>query len=212
MEKDSILKESIIILIVCLILAISFIYPEINLLNKFSIAFLGFIIAIGTNILIKKIIAYNLEANIHTKIWEIYYFGFQERSHFKKPVPMVWLTPLLSILTRGALIWMPLLEFEISPRVERIAKRHGLYRFANITEWHLALIVFGGIVGNIIGYIFLNLGGLNELAIISLYYGMWSIIPLSGLDGSKLLFGSRKLWVIAGILLLVTFVWQSMIF
>lgn len=212
MENEGMIKELLAILLVTAILSISYIYPEIGSLTKFIIFFGGFLLVIGVNILAKKITAYRLEADIKTKLWEMYYIGFQEKSHFKKPIPMIWLTPLLSLISRGILTWMPILEFEVTPRTERISKRHELYRFANMTEWHIALIVFWGIVANIVLYIALNLLGLNEIAKISLYYSAWSIIPISSLDGSKLLFGSRKLWLTAGILILLIFVWQSMIF
>lgn len=212
MGKNSGLREIVTILLVSLILAISYIYPEIRNSERLLIALGGFLVAIGINILAKKIVAYNLEADVQTKLWDLYYFGFREKRHFKKPVPMIWLTPLLSMISRGAMIWMPLLEFEVSPRVERVAKRHELYRFANMTEWHLALIVFWSLIANVFAYVVLSFCGLREMAIISLYYAMWSMIPVSGLDGSRLLFGSRKLWVMAGIILLIAFVWQSMIF
>ncbi len=212
MERDSLTKEIGIILLATAILAISFIYPNIDSIEKFFIFFGGFTLVVGLNVLAKKIAAYRLEANVTTKFWEVYRFGFQEKRHLKAPLPMLWLTPILSLISKGALIWMPILEFDITPRTERIAKRHELYRFANMTEWHLALIVFWGIITNILLCIILNILGFREIATLSLYYAIWSIIPLSSLDGSKLLFGSKNLWLTTGIITLLAFLWQSAIF
>jgi len=212
MKNNRISKEVAIILLAAIILSISYIHPEIDYIDNFLIFFGGFILVIVTNVLIKKVVAYKLEANVMTKFWSMYRFGFSERRHFKNPLPMLWLTPLLSFISRGLLVWMPILEFEITPRTERVAKRYELYRFAQMTEWHIALIVFWGIMANIILYITLSIIGLQQIATISLYYAIWSIIPLSNLDGSKLLFGNRKLWLTTGVIILLTFIWQSAVF
>ncbi len=212
MENKGPLKEIVIIILVALILSISYLYPEIQNLEKFILLFGGFLLVIITNVVVKKIVAYRLEAKAKTKFWSMYHFGFAEKKHFKNSIPMLWISPLLSLISRGAMVWMPLLEFEITPRTERIAKRHELYRFAQMTEWHIALIVFWGIISNVILCLLLNFVGFPQIAKISLYYAIWSIIPLSNLDGSKLLFGSKKLWLTTGIIILLAFVWQSAIF
>jgi hypothetical protein len=209
MEKQSLFSEIITLIIASIILAISYIYPILDSLEEFLLIFGGFILIIGINIIIKKIVAYRLEANVTTRFWSIYRFGFAEKRHLKKPLPMIWLSPFLSFFSRGAIAWLPILEFEITPRTERIAKRHELYRFAQMTEWHIALIVFAGVISNILLYIILNFFGMKQFATLSLFYAIWSIIPLSNLDGAKLFFGSRKLWIVSGIITLLAFVWQT---
>ncbi len=212
MEIRNGIKEVMIFFLAVIVLSISYIYPELQSLDRFLVILGGFILVIGCNLVVKKITAYSLEANVTTKFWDMYYFGFQNKSHFKNPLPMIWLAPLLSFVSRGVLFWMPILEFEITPRTERIAKRHELYRFADMTEWHIALIVFWGIVANLVLYVILNIFGLREIAVISLYYSIWSIVPLSSLDGSKLLFGSKQLWLTTAIVILLTFLWQATVF
>jgi hypothetical protein len=212
MKNNSYSKEIIIIPLAAIILSISYIYPTLDSLELFAISLGGFLLIIITNVLVKKIVAYRLEANVTTKFWSMYRFGFAEKRHLKAPIPMLWIAPLLSFISKGGWLWMPILEFDITPRTERIAKRHELYRFAQMTDWHLALIVFWGIMANLFLYIILSIVGLSQIADLSLYYAIWSIIPLSNLDGSKLLFGSRKLWLTTGILILITFIWQSAIF
>jgi hypothetical protein len=212
MRTENISKETITIIIAVLILTVSYLYPGMADLERFLFIFGGFLLIVSANILTKRIVAYNLEANIKTRFWSLERFGFQERKHFKTPLYMLWLPPILSLISRGNLMWLPILEFEVTPRVERIAKRHELYRFAEMTEWHIGLIAFGGVLSTLALSIILNLFGLTELAKLSLYYSIWLLIPISSLDGTKLLFGNRKLWLIAGILTLLAFVWQSMLF
>ncbi len=212
MGKNSLSKELIIVLFAAIILTISYIYPDTNNPTNFIIVFGAFLLIILTNVIAKRFTAYRLESNVETKFWELYQFGFAEKEHFKKPLPMIWLSLLLSFISKGIIVWMPILSFDITPRVERVSRRHELYRFAEVTDWHLALVVFWGIMANIALYVIMNLIGLKELAVLSLYYAIWSIMPIGSLDGTKLLFGNRKLWLTAGVLILIAFVWQSMLF
>lgn len=204
--------EISIIILATLVLTISYNFFKIASLSNFLMIFGGFLLIIVTNVVTKKIVAYRLEADVTTKFWSVYQFGFQERNHFKKPLLMVWFPLILSLITKGVFVWLPILEFEISPRIERVAKRHELYRFTQITDWHMSLIVFAGVISNIILYMILTYLNFPKIAILSLYYALWSIIPLGVLDGSKLLFGNRKLWLIATVTILITIIFQSSIF
>lgn len=160
-----------------------------------SLAIISFIIIIGGNVLMKKVIGYFFEINVKTKFWSWYQYAFRKDAHFKKPIPMLWLPLLLSLITNGFIQWLAILEFDVTPKTERVAKRHGLYRFTQLTEWHIAWIATWGIIFNfvlaIIGYIV----GFELFTKLSIYFIAWSIIPLSGLDGSKIFFSSRGLWI-----------------
>ncbi|MEM4605880.1 MAG: hypothetical protein QW103_02515, partial [Candidatus Pacearchaeota archaeon] len=196
-------KEITILIFGCLVLSLSYIYPNLdnflNILKYFGI----FLLVISINILTKKIVAKNLDIDIETKLWAVYYFGFKEKDHFKKPLPMIWLPLVLSIFSNGILQWFPILEFEEKARIERIARRHELYRFTYVTEWHSGLIAFWGFLSSIFLFFLSSLIGFQELAKISLFYSIWSLIPVSSLDGTKILFGSRKLWILSFIISLV---------
>ena len=213
MELNTTTKEIVILIFASLILSLSYLFPLAENPITIITIFLGFLLIIGINILVKKIVAYTLEAKVETKFWLLERYGFKENQHFKKPIYMLWFPPFLSLITRGAsFLWMPILEFDIRARTERVAKRHELYRFTQMTDWHMGLIVFWGVITNIFLYIILNIFGLTEIAVLSLYYAIWSIIPISNLDGTKLLFGNRGLWVIAGIIILIAFFWQATLF
>ncbi len=203
MEWNELTKEVVIIFLASLILGISTSkffafsstknYPELYLLVLF------FFVLIMFNILVKKFIAYSLDADIQTKFWSWYQTGFARKSHFRRPVPMLWVPLLLAFISRGMLYWLAILEFEIKPRVERVARRQGLYRFSEMTDWDIAVITAAGVFVNLIlsvlGYI--GASWVPPLALfgkLNLYYAFWSLVPLSGLDGTKIFFGSRKLW------------------
>ncbi|MBU2576954.1 MAG: hypothetical protein KKF50_04495 [Nanoarchaeota archaeon] len=204
MDIKKSLIEIVIIILASLVLAVSIGFRDTSIAYTAGISFL---IIIGANILIKKTVGYFLEINVRTKFWSWYQYGFRKDSHFKKPVPMIWIPLLLSLFTRGVFWWLAVLEFDVTPKTERVAKRHGLYRFTQVTEWHIAWIAAWGIILNlllgIIGYI----AGFELFARLSIYFAAWSLIPLSGLDGSKIFFSSRGLWITLVTITLIILGW-----
>jgi len=201
--KDS-LTEIFVVVLASLVLAIS---VSFNNISRSYVAGISFLIIIGANVLIKKIIGYFLEINVQTKFWSWYQYGFRKDSHFKKPVPMVWIPLLASLVSRGVFWWLAILEFDITPKTERVAKRHGLYRFTQVTEKHVAWIATGGIILNILLGIIGYIAGFELFAKLSIFFVAWSIIPLSNLDGSKIFFSSKKIWITIFTIILIILGW-----
>lgn len=211
MEKNNVFQELSLILVVSILLGISFLYPGKGI--EYFIKITGiFLVILLINLYAKRFFAYNLEADVSTKIWSMGTVGFKQSQRFKKPLPMLWLPILTTLATRGSFIWLPLLEFDIAARPERVSRRHGLYRFTEITEWHIALIAVAGIFANLVGGIIGYFAGFEEFAKWSIYYAVWSIIPISSLDGTKILMGSKYLWFTLIIILAVIFSWSLVIF
>jgi hypothetical protein len=188
-----------VVITAALVLGLSFSFFT-NSSSIIILSIISFLIIISLNIFAKKITAYFFESNIKTRFWSFYQFWFTQGSHFNKPFPMIWLPLLVSFLSRGIFLWLAVLEFEITSRVERVSKRHGLYRFSEITEWNMALIAASGVAINlffaIIGYLISGyVPGAETFARLSIFYAFWSIIPFSSLDGAKILYGSRVLWI-----------------
>ena len=197
--KDS-WKEILVIIIAAAILSLSFSFPGFK---NIPMLITSFFILICINIIAKKITAYYYEAKIKTKFWRVYQYWFSKRAHFKKPLPMLWLPILFSIAFNGAIQWLGILEFDVEAKTERVSKRHGLYRFSQMAEYHIAIIAATGIILNLIVAIISYVLNFTTFAQLNIYYTFWSIIPISSLDGSKILFGSKPLWVI---LFIITFI------
>jgi len=200
-------NEFLLILLVTIVLGVSFTYPSKGL-SGFLSFFVIFFSIIVINTLAKQFFAYNLETNVNLKLWTIYRFGLLKRMHFKNPLPMIWLPIITSLFSRGVFVWLPLLEFDVSPRPERITKRHGLYRYTEVTEWHMALIAVFGLIVNIILGILGYFAGFESFARYSVMYALWSLLPISSLDGSKIFFGSRNLWFTMLVIVLAVFLWS----
>jgi len=200
-------KEAISIIAVSIILG--FIISLIETLSIFLIALLTIFLVIIINVAAKKFISYYFEAETEVELWEIIHylpwiFGFKKPRKFKKPFPAGAFIPIIiKIISFGYLNWLACLVFEVKPKVYRAAKRHGLYKFSEMTEYHLALIAAAGIAANLVFAIIGYLIGVPLFTKLNLYYAFWNMLPISSLDGNKIFFGSLTLWIFLVCIVLV---------
>jgi len=206
MELQRLKKDTIIIILASVILGLALSYADKNWKITLT-AFVTIFLVILINTLAKKLFAYQLETDVNLNFWSMYWYGYSAKSHYKKPMAMAWLPLLTSLITKGIFSWMPIIEFDVAARPERIARRHGLYRYTTVTEWHIALIAVVGILTNIIFGITGYLLGFETFAKWNLFYAAWSILPISSLDGTKIFFGSRKVWGLMLFILIIVLLW-----
>jgi len=198
------IKEILIILLAAFVLGLSFAIPNVTS-STLGRLFIFFLVIIILNTIAKKAVAYFYEADTETRLWSVFHYGFKQGSHFRKPLPMIWLPLLLSLITRGFFQWLSILEFDVTPRVERAARRHGIYGFTEMEDFHIAVIAAAGVALNIIiaiiSYFLAGIFPTLELfAKLNVFYAFWSLIPLSSMDGSKILFGSKAIWFILAVI------------
>ena len=156
----------------------------------------------------KKLTAKIIYLEIEHKFWEFQRWGLAKRNYFKKPVTGGVLIPvILSIISMGFITCCSFLQFETKTTPARAIKRYGIKRFSEIMEWDLCLIGFYGILGllliSIISRIFAFPSAGFDLMLLSkysLYYAIWNLLPISSLDGAKILFGSSRLYIFTLIL------------
>lgn len=186
-------KEITSILIIALILG--FTISLIRSMEIFLHALLTVFLVIMINIFAKKITAYYLDSEIETKIWEIKRYGTKPHRAFKKPFPAGAFFPIIITgLSAGYLTWMASLVFDVKPKTYRAAKRHGIYKFSEMTEFHIGLIAAAGIFLNLLFAIIGYLIGYPLFARLNIYYAAFNIVPISDLDGCKIFFGNLTLW------------------
>jgi Zn-dependent protease len=203
-------KEVAIVLIVAIVLA--FTISVMKTKEEFSNIIVIVAIILMMNVFAKKIAAYYFDSEIEIKLWEIERFGFKPHHKLKRPFPAGVFVPILitfitlplgAIFQIGHLKWMATLVFDVKTKIHRAVKRHGLYSFSEMTEYHIGLIAAAGIVVNLIaaliGY-FLNQ---PEFAKLSIYFAFFNMLPLSDLDGNKIFFGSLILWSFLAIITLI---------
>lgn len=186
-------KEVAVVILATLVLAITVSFKDSTI---FYAAVASFLVIFVVNITMKKIVGYMFETDVKTKFWAWYQYGFRTDMHFKKPLPMPWLPLILALFTKGFLLWLPILEFDVAAKTESVSRRHGLYRFTQVTEHHMAWIAMWGLIMNFIfavgGYIL----GFELFTKLSIFFIAWSVIPISNLDGSKILYGGIAKWSI----------------
>lgn len=195
-------KESIIIILITIIIAVSLSF--LKTFDYFLYMLIPVLLVILINVFAKKFIAYYLDSEVEIDVWKVKRYGFRPESHFKKAFPTGAVFPLIfSLLTLGNVVWMASLVFDVKPKVYRAAKRHGLYKFSEMTEDHIGLIASAGIVANIVfaalGYLF----GFESFAMLNISFAFFNILPFSDLDGNKIFFGNIVIWSLLAAITLI---------
>jgi Zn-dependent protease len=175
----------------------------VSLIETWNIFFVTtglILITILLNIISKKVTSFYLDTETEISLWEFKKFGYKKHHKFTKPIPAGILIPLVvKFFTVGIINWMACLTFEVKGKIYKAAKRHGLYSFSEVTESEMGWIGAAGIITNIffafLGYIM----GYPLFAKLNITYAFFNIIPISNLDGSKIFFGNKLLWIILAI-------------
>ena len=99
---------------------------------------------------------------------------------------------------------MTILTYNTTALKRRAAKRFGYYSFAEMTDWHNALIGAAGIIVMLLlSFVSYWIPTLEPLARLAAFYAFFNMIPFSKLDGSQIYFGSRILWYALAIITLI---------
>ncbi len=190
--------------IVVIILILSFSISLIRSIDVFLYSLMLIFFVVGANLTAKKIASFYLDSEMEVRIWETQTFGFRPGQHFKKPLLIGAILPVVtSVLTFGGFVWLASLVFDVKPKIYKAARRHGLYAFSDMTEYEIGLIAAAGIIMNFVLAIAAYLIGSDQLARLSIYYAVFNMIPLSELDGNKVFFGSIIMWSFLASLALV---------
>ena len=207
-------KEIIIITVVAIIL--SFTISMMETMDSVKYALISVLIILSLNTAAKKIAANHYDSQIEVKLWDIKrygLFGIFTRGYkhpsrkLKRPFPAGAFFPILfAFFTFGTVKWMASLVFDVKAKIHRAAKRHGLWSFSEMTEYHIGLIAAAGIIINLAAAIIGYLINQPEFAKLNIYFAFFNMLPISDLDGNKIFFGSKILWTfLATITLIGTF-------
>jgi len=162
-------------------------------------------IIIFVSVIAKKIAAPAYSIKIEHKAWGWKRWGWYERSKFKKPIPLGIILPFfLSVLSLGLIKPLILLQFDAENLAhKRALRKRGEYRYSEINESDLAFTSAWGFWALIALAIIGNILNQPELTKYSVYYGIWNLLPISNLDGTKLFFGSLINWILLVIVYLI---------
>ena len=208
-EKKEFIPVGLAIILMTLIIAFSN-KAQGLVLDRIIIGLVISVIIILVSLVAKKITAHNIDTKITHKIWEWQRYGFGKGSYLKKPVPMGILLPLLlTFISVGVIKFFTFLEFESQAMPAKAVKKYGRFRFSNINEWDDALVGFYGLIAVlalaiISSFISNSWFPFRELSKYAFIYAICNIIPLSSLDGTKIFFGSKPLYITSLVLTLIS--------
>lgn len=164
-------------------------------------------IVIGANIIFKKIMASSLDADVEHEIWQVNRFGLRPGDYLKKSIPAGIIFPLfVTLATLGSIALMTIMTYETRALKRRAAKRFGPYSFTEMTDYHNALVGAAGIVSCLlITFVTYWLPGSlwGTIGKIAAFYAFFNMLPFSKLDGSQIYFGSRVLWAVLAVIVLI---------
>ncbi len=186
-------KEFSFIIAVSIVLA--FTISLVTSITVFLYTLLSIFLVLMINVIAKKVAAFFLETEIEVKLWEMKRWGYKTRQHFRTPVPMGVIMPIIvTIISYGYLNWFATLVFDVKQKVYRATRRWGMYTFSEVTEYHIGIIAAWGVVANLLFALIGYLIGFPEFARLNIYVAFFNLIPFSDLDGNKIFFGSIVLW------------------
>jgi hypothetical protein len=173
-----------------------------------------FSIIILTNTISKKLASGNYSINIEYDIWTFQRYNFPEKSKLKKPFPIGLVLPFfLAFISLGYIECFTFLQYnyENMPK-KRLLKQRGLTRKTEINEgdlaatsaWGFVSLLVLAIITSIIHFNFPDLFIFGEIAKYSIVYGIWNLLPISNLDGTRLFFGSFIGWFFLGVIYLIS--------
>ena len=201
------INEVLSILLAILVMSFSVVLTHLSLISFLEACFV-FLIIFVVNVGVKKIAADYLQCSVETKIWTFKRYGLYERSYFKNAIPAGILLPfLISFLSLGKLYWLGTTQSEISALKSRASRRHDFYSFSELTEWHVALIPACGIIACLVLSVFAYVAGYTFLGKMAVLFAFFNMIPLGQLDGTKIFFGSSRLWFVLAVFSLIGAFW-----
>ncbi len=185
--------------------------------SNWFLNFLKFIffsaIALGVYAAAQYFVADKYGTRVDYSLWGVQRFGYHKAAYVHpirfgplsiKKFPLGIILPLLiSFLSSGGLYFVGIIAsaFTINP----------LYRlgrlFMKLTEFEEAKIAVSGPMANILLAIIikmLNLDILNGLVFVCSITAVCYILPLPGLEGPKILFGSRFLYIFSSAFILIS--------
>ena len=224
-------KELKYIILTALVVAFAFAFDDKQPTFQLSFWLLNFlkislivVIAALIHILAQKITAYKYKAIAEYKIWEIRQILFWTAGKF--PIKLefgpfkitlsglpagIIISLLVAFLSLGKIFFITVSSFavtSISPH------RIGIHRFKNVTELEEGIIAASGPIANLFFAFILhaiNQDLFAQAVFINLMFAIFSMIPISTLDGAKMFFGSLMLYFIVLIFIILSIIFINLI-
>jgi len=184
------------IVILAIVIGFGFPFTKFLTVENLSKSFVFAAVIIFIGVAARKFAADKLDSDVEHEMWKWQRFGYKPHHYLKEGLPAGIALPLFfSLFTLGALKVMAVLNYYAAPLRRRAARRFGYFSYGELSEYHNGLIGAAGITAVLIlSFVCYFIPGLTPLAKYSAYYAFWNMLPISFLDGTQILFGSRVLY------------------
>ncbi|MFH1376505.1 MAG: hypothetical protein ABIH25_02620 [Candidatus Woesearchaeota archaeon] len=206
-------KEILSLLLSALILGFIFSFREwgygqnfsfqIGIINLIRTAIISMIVLLIYQ-LAHKLVALRNGAYTKYSIWGLQRYWFRAKSKFKKPIKIgLFLPILLALISNGFIKFAAVGCSEL----KEITHRRLGKEYKHLTEYQTAVIHLAGPITLILLATLLSpIETFSKLVMISYSVAIFSMIPLSKLDGAKVFFGSVPLYVFSIVLMLAAMI------
>src|SRR3989338_2181348 len=159
------LKEFIYILIASAVLGYVIAFSQMSWEAWMRYSIIGFIVLFA-NVVAKKVAAYKLGCEAEIQPLRIERYNFYESAHLRYPLPMWVIWPIFVVwMSLGSVWWLVVTTFEVYATRSRVSRK-----FAELTEWDVALISAAGITANLIIAVIAASLGYQRFAFINLWF------------------------------------------
>lgn len=206
-------RETLNILLAALILGFIFSFKEwgygenfsisIGLMNLIRASIISIIVLLICQIS-HKLVALRNDTLSRYSFWSIQRYWFRAKSKFKNPIKIgIFIPILLAIISNGFIKFAAVGTSELKEiKHRRIGKT-----FKHLTEYQTAVIHLAGPITLLLLATLLSpIQALSKLVLISYNVAIFSMLPLSNLDGAKVFFGSIPLYIFSIVFMLATII------
>lgn len=179
------LKEFVYIILASAVMGYVIAFSQMSWEMWLRYSLIGFLVLI-INVIAKKIAGYKLGCEVEIQPWTTQRYWFYESAYLKRyHFPMWLLWPVFIVwVSMGYVWWLVVTTFEVYATRKRVGRK-----FAELTEWDIALISAAGIITNLIVAIVSASLGHEKFALINLWFVFFNLLPFPAYDGGKIFFG-----------------------
>lgn len=184
------LREVIFIIIASAVIGYVTAFPVQSYYSWLQFSAIGMAILL-INVIAKKAAAFKLGCEIEIEPWTVRRYGLRKGDCFKHGLPAWLIWPVVVVwLSLGRVWWLVLTSFEVFATRRKIGRK-----YAELTEWNIALIAASGIAANLLAAVIAFSLNYEQFAFISLWFVFFNMLPFPAYDGGRIFFGEKLFWI-----------------
>jgi len=165
--------------------------------------------------LVRKFVAYRKGCRTEYNLWFIKKFSYRPTSGLKTGFPFFPIVAVFLAFISNGKAFFTAIE---TNTVEAVRKYRVGRKFTRLTEYDEAIILLSGILTSAFFVLFfsslskmVNIN-LNIFVVVNFWLALYALLPIPPLDGGKILFGSRSLYIFSVAFIVALFLMKFILF